>query len=141
MSTFKRVHWISALLLLLPMTALHARATLTVVSNEPGTVFLDEEAVGQSPLTLTDVDPGYHHLRLVSRRTGETRLVDVYSPRKATIEKTLQVDFLPDPAPRQVLVERPILVERPVYVSPHHYFGPTFVYPRYRHSHGHYFRY
>ncbi|MBI4871912.1 MAG: PEGA domain-containing protein [Candidatus Riflebacteria bacterium] len=95
-----------ALALLVP--AARANGVLVLESDQQSVIFLDGEEVGTTPVTLRDIEPGYHAVRFDNPQTGQSKQFQFYSPRKITLEKHLVVEFAKEPMP----------VAQPVYVQP-----------------------
>jgi hypothetical protein len=85
--------WITILVLVLTSGSVRAGAEVKVTSDEPASVELDGEAVGEAPLTLRLTRPGDHELRIVSARSGEARVVPVRVPRRASVARTVHASF------------------------------------------------
>ena len=90
---------IATLALLLALPAAQANGVLTLQSDEQAFIFLDGEEVGTTPVTLKDIEPGYHTVRFENPRTHQVREYQFYSPRKMTVEKQYAVDFSKEPMP------------------------------------------
>jgi hypothetical protein len=90
---------IATFALLLALPAVQANGILTLQSDEQAIIFLDGEEVGTTPVTLRDIEPGYHTVRFENPRTHQVREYQFYSPRKMTVEKQYAVDFSKEPMP------------------------------------------
>jgi len=66
-----------------------AGVEINVQGNAEAKLYLDGEFVGQSPMSIRNVSPGFHQLKAENVATGEVRIYDFYSPARAMIVKDL----------------------------------------------------
>jgi hypothetical protein len=83
---------------LVSATALGAGAVVNLSSETPARVFFDNEEVGTTPMSIRDVKPGFHRLRLVDTGSGDIREYEFYSPESVTVIKDVNVNFAAGPA-------------------------------------------
>lgn len=91
-----------------------AAGTLDVQADRPTRVYLDGEFVGETPLTLSDMQPGSYQIQAENPTSGELKTFVFHSPTRAHVRKTLDVSFVAA-APPQVVVAPPPPVKRVVY--------------------------
>lgn len=106
----------AALAFSMVVPALHAGGIVTLESDEQAHVYLDSEEVGTTPLTLSNIEPGYHTIRLENPRTGQIRDYNFYSPRKTTVQKSFTTVFANEP-PAPARAGTPVYVQQPVAVQ------------------------
>lgn len=111
-------------------TGAQALGNLELRAPSPVRVHLDGEYVGETPLLLTNIQPGDHRVQAEDPVTGELRTYLFHSPTHATVSKVLDLAVsspapapvvapppAPAPAPQQVVYlpqPRPAPVARPV---------------------------
>lgn len=112
-------------------TSVQALGNLELRSQVPVRVHLDGEFVGETPLLLTNIQPGDHQVQAEDPTTGELKTYMFRSPVSATVSKTIEIPVSatpapapapvvytpapqPVPVPQQVVyVPRPVPVPRP----------------------------
>lgn len=90
-----RPHTLRLLCLLVAAIAVPARAegVLEVDSNVPATVFMDGEALGDTPLKIVSDQPGEHEVRIEATGRRDVRHYRFLVPRVATVVRTMKFEF------------------------------------------------
>lgn len=83
----------SLILLAATTTSAFAGAEVAVRSATQARVFFDDQEIGQAPIRIRDVDPGFHEVRVESVASGESRVYEFYSPRNTTVTKNIDANF------------------------------------------------
>jgi hypothetical protein len=76
-----------------------AEAVLKIRSDQPARAFLNGQLLGSTPLTVTKLKAGTYTIKIENNESGEVKIYNVYSPKSATVEKEIDVEFAGDPAP------------------------------------------
>jgi hypothetical protein len=99
-----------------------SKGTIHVVTDVPADVFLDNQTVGEAPVTLHNIPKGPHEIKILARGCKEQRLIPLLIPGHVFISKEFAVNFskplaappvthLPPPAEEKTL---PVLASGPV---------------------------
>ncbi|MBI4867830.1 MAG: PEGA domain-containing protein [Candidatus Wallbacteria bacterium] len=102
------------LALALSIPGAYAAGIVNIDSDQPATVIVDGEEVGATPITVRDLAPGYHTIRLENPRTQQFREFNFYSPKRSSVEKDIRLTWADVPPP--VIHTQP--VGEPVYAAP-----------------------
>lgn len=70
-----------------------AGSQINVKTNAPAVVYFDDEEIGQAPLSIRDIEPGFHRVLVKSSLSGEARSYELYSPRKVNLVKEVDIQF------------------------------------------------
>lgn len=114
--------------------SLQAGGHLELRAQTPTRVYVDGEYVGETPLTLANMQAGDYQIQAEDASTGELRTFLFHAPKVADVHKTIQVDLarnapMPAPEPAPVVYQPPAQTRQVVYTSPQPVYCPT---PSYR---------
>ena len=110
---------------------------LELRADTPTRIYVDGEFVGETPLTLANMQPGDYQVQAEDPATGELRTFLFHAPQVADVHKTIDVDVgrsvaqpVPVQEPAPVVYQPPPTTTRQVvYTSPRPVYCPT---PSYR---------
>jgi hypothetical protein len=113
--------------------SLRAGGHLELRAQEPTRIYVDGEFVGETPLTLANMQAGDYQVQAEDPATGELRTFLFHAPQVADVRKTIQVDVA-----RTVTAPEPVVYQPPpvtttrqvVYTSPQPVYCPTPTYRR-----------
>ena len=77
--------------LVLSVTPAMAGSNIHVTSDVAARVFLGDEEVGTTPISLTNLSPGIHTIRIQDSATSVSVTRSVVIPRSVSVEKTLHI--------------------------------------------------
>jgi hypothetical protein len=112
---------VTSVVALLPSLAA-ASAIIHVRTDQPSMVYIDGQLAGPAPLSLTHLRPGRHRVEVVNSTSSAARQYLIFSPGQATLDRTLDVRWLPppiEPAPAapeisqlEVIPQTPVVDQR-----------------------------
>jgi hypothetical protein len=103
-----------------------SKGTIHVVTDVPSEVLLDNQPVGETPVTLHNIPKGPHEIKITARDSKDQRVIPLLIPGHVFISKEFAVNFQkplvhpkPSPAPAPVAMPAeeklpPVLASGPV---------------------------
>jgi hypothetical protein len=83
----------------------NADAVVRIRSDQPANAFLDGKLAGATPLVLSKIKSGTHVVKVENAESGEVKIYNVYSPKTATSEKDIDVEWQQSAAAQPVQVQ------------------------------------
>ncbi len=97
-------HFVTAVLLSVAWTATASAAGIVNVRSIPvSEVYLDDQAMGATPLAISGISRGDHVLKLVEPVSGNAKRLYFRIPNRVNIQKDINVEFYPDDEANTVL--------------------------------------